>query len=133
LSNLLNESKLKEKNRIKDQIDDINKRKNKADKKVGNRIKKLKWVPFTIMFIVLIIIIGCICLYGWDKMEPYTWIIAALIACAPYFVFGLGFNAWNPQKLISVWYKERYEKKLYDEYEVDIIKLKKLTDDYSSL
>lgn len=133
LSKRLNESKIKEKNRIKEQIDDINKRKNKADKKVGNRIKNLKWLPFAIMFSGLIIMIIFIYLYGWDNMEQVTWIISTLITCTPYLVLGLGFNAWNPQRLISVWYKKRYEKKLYDEYEVDIIKLKKLTDDYSSL
>ena len=68
-------------------------------------------------------------LYGWDKMEFWTWLVSVLIASVPFFVFGLGFKEWNPQNVINVWYKNKYEKKLYEEYDVDLIKLQQLMND----
>ena len=132
LEDQLNESKTKEKCRIKEQIEAINRRKVKADKKVCKRIKRLKWLPFALMFFVLTVVIVGICLYGWNRMEPWTWILSMIVAITPYFVFGLGFKAWNPEKLISVWYKNRYEKKLYEEYDVDLNKLQQLKDEFNS-
>ena len=64
-------------------------------------------------------------------MEPWTWILSMIVVIIPYLVFGLGFNAWNPKKLISVWYKNRYEKKLYEEYDVDLNKLQELNNEYN--
>lgn len=131
LESQLNESKTNEKNRIKEQIEAISKRKEKADRKVNKRIKRLKWLPFVIIVFVLTLVIVGICLYGWDKMEPWTWILSMIVAITPYFVFGLGFKAWDPRKFISVWYKNRYEKKLYEEYDVDLNKLLELNNEYN--
>lgn len=129
----LNESKTNEKNRIKEQIDAIKKRKDNADKKVGKRIKRLKWMPFAIIFSVLILVIVGIFRYGWDKMEPLTWVLSVVGALIPYFIFGLGFNAWNPGKFISVWYRNRYEKKLYEDYDINTEKLQQLEKEYNGL
>ena len=131
LETQLNESKTNEKNRIKEQIEAITKRKEKADKKVGKRIKRLRWLPFALIAFVLTSVIVGIYLYGWNKMEPWTWILSMIVVIIPYLVFGLGFNAWNPKKLISVWYKNRYEKKLYEEYDVDLNKLQELNNEYN--
>lgn len=131
LETQLNESKTNEKNRIKEQIEAITKRKEKADKKVGKRIKRLRWLPFALIAFVLTSVIVGIYLYGWNKMEPWTWMLSMIVVIIPYLVFGLGFNAWNPKKLISVWYKNRYEKKLYEEYDVDLNKLQELNNEYN--
>lgn len=129
----LNESKTNEKNRIKEQIDAINKRKDKADKKVGKRVKRLQWMPFALIFSVLILVIVGIFRYGWDKMEPLTWVLSGVGALIPYFIFALGFNAWNPGKFISVWYRNRYEKKLYEDYDINTEKLQQLEKEYNGL
>lgn len=133
LESRLNESKTNEKNRIKEQIEAITKRKEKVDKKVNKRIKRLKWLPFAVIFFVLILVIVGICMYGWDKMEQWTWVLSMIVIITPYLIFGLGFKAWNPKKFISVWYKNRYEKKLYEEYDIDVKKLHQLKEDHNSL
>ena len=129
LSSQLDETRLNEKNRIKEQIEAINRRKEKADRKVQKRVKRLRWVPFTIIVLVVVIVGLGTYLYGWDKMEFWTWLVSVLIASVPFFVFGLGFKEWNPQNVINVWYKNKYEKKLYEEYDVDLIKLQQLMND----
>lgn len=131
LESQLNESKTNEKNRIKEQIEAISKRKEKADKKVSKRINRLKWLPFAIIVFVLTLVIVGIYLYGWNRMEPWTWILSGVVTLIPYLVFGLGFKAWDPKKLICVWYKNRYEKKLYEEYDVDLNKLLELNNEYN--
>lgn len=133
LSNLLNETRANVKNKIQEQIDAISRRKDKADIKVQKRVKILRWFPFAIIFLVVIIVGLLTRCYGWDKMEPLTWFLAVLVAMIPYFVFGLGFNGWNPKNVIDVWYKNKYEKKLYEEYDIDIIKYQQLKDEYNSL
>ena len=132
LESQLNELKTNEKNRIKEQIEAISRRKEKADKRVSKRIKRLKWLPFAIIFFVVTMVIVGICLYGWNEMEPWTWVLSMIVMITPYFVFGLGFKAWNPKNFICVWYKNKFQKRLYEEYDVDLIKFQKLKDDLLS-
>lgn len=131
LKSRLSESKTNEKNRIKEQIEDITKRKERADKKISKRIKRLKWLPFALILFVFILVIVGIRIYTWEKMELWTWILSMIVVITPYFVFGLGFKAWNPKNLICVWYKNRYEKKLYEEYDIDLNKLHELNNEYN--
>lgn len=127
------DSKTKEKNRIMEQINDISKRKEKADKRVNKRIKRLRWLPFALLFFVFALTIIGICLYGWGKMELWTWGLSIVPAFITWLVYGLGFKAWKPENLIDIWYKNRYEMHLYDEYDIDINKLQQLKEDYSCL
>lgn len=127
------DSKTKEKIRIMEQINDISKRKEKADKRVNKRIKRLRWLPFALLFFVFALTIIGICLYGWGKMELWTWGLSIVPVFITWLVYGLGFKAWKPENLIDVWYKNRYEMHLYDEYDIDINKLQQLKEDYSCL
>ena len=128
----MDESKANEKRRIKDQINAINNRKNKADKKVEKRIKRLRWLPWgTIVFVIILVCLGTY-FYDWNKMEFWTWLFAIIIASIPWLVFGLGFKEWNPQNVIDVWYKNKYTKKLYSEYDIDLSKLQDLENSYNS-
>lgn len=124
----LDESKANENRRIKDQIDDINNRKVKADTKIENRIKRLRWLPCITMGIVIILVVIGTYFYGWERMEFFTWLIASLIAITPWLIYGLGFKEWNPKNVIDVWYKKKYRNKLYSEYNIDIDKLQKLNE-----
>lgn len=127
------DSKTKEKSRIMEQINDISKRKEKADKRVNKRIKRLRWLPFALLFFVFALTIIGIYLYGWGKMELWTWGLSIVPTFMTWLVYGLGFKAWKPENLIDVWYKNRYEMHLYDEYDIDINKLQQLKEDYSCL
>lgn len=129
LSSQLDKSIKNEKNRIKEQIDAINRRKEKADIKVQKMVSRLRWIPFTIIVLVVVIVGFGTYWYGWDKMEFLTWLVSVLISSVPFLVFGLGFKEWNPKNVITVWYKNKYEKKLYEEYDVDLIKLQQLMND----
>lgn len=133
LARQLSESRTKEKQRIKEQIEAISARKEKADKKVQNRVRRLRWIPFAIIILVFIVVVFGTYRYGWDKMEFWTWLLSVVIVSIPYLVFALGFKEWNPRNVIEVWYKDKYEKKLYSEYNVDLNRLKQLESEFNCL
>lgn len=113
---------------INNQIEAIEKRKEKADVKIERRIRIMKWIPF-ILIILFIVCVGYLTfLYGWSNMEPITWFLSILIASIPYLVFAYGGKSKNPQKFITVTYKRKYTKKMYENYDVNMAKLVELRD-----
>ena len=113
---------------INNQIEAIEKRKEKADVKIERRIRIMKWIPFSLIILFIVCVGYLTFLYGWSNMEPITWFLSILIASIPYLVFAYGGKSKNPQKFITVTYKRKYTKKMYENYDVNMAKLVELRD-----
>ena len=62
-------------------------------------------------------------------MEFLTWLITAIITSVPYLVFAIGAKSLNPQNVIDVRYKNKYRTQMYEQYSVDLKKLKSLKEE----
>ena len=111
---------------LKTQIMEIEKKKQEADNIIDKWIKRIKWIPWTVIVLFILIVVFSICRYGWDKMEPITWIISIIIASMPYLFFAIGAKSYNPQKYINLVCKGKYKNKIYKKFGVDLQKLESL-------
>ena len=118
---------------IDDQIEAIEIRKKKADEIIEKRINKMKWIPFGSISLFGVLIGYLTFQYGWDKMEPITWIMNIIILAIPYVAFAIGGRSWNPQKLITFIYKKKFNKEMYEKYDVNTTKLAQLKKRRNSL
>ena len=120
---------------IEERISDITSRKQKADFKIEKHIKKVRWIPWTVIIVVVIAVVvceTCTC-FDWKKNGNLHWIISVLIALLPYLFFAIGGESWSPQKYIDVVHKEKYTKKVYEEYDVDLSKMNSLEEEKRKL
>ncbi len=125
----LQESKRQTLNQINNQIKDQEDKKHKADGDVDRRIRKIRWIPWTTIVVFICVVGVCTYIYGWDNMEFLTWLITAIITSVPYLVFAIGAKSLNPQNVIDVRYKNKYRTQMYEQYSVDLKKLKSLKEE----
>lgn len=128
-----NQLKIQLQKQINNQIKAIENRKEKADEKIERRIRLMKWIPISSIFLFVVFIGYLTFLYGWDKMEPITWVLSILIASIPYFVFACGGKSSNPQKFITVIYRRKYTEDMYEKYDVNMTKLAELRDSRNNI
>ena len=121
-----NQLKIQLLKQINNQIKAIENRKEKADEKIERRIRIMKWIPISSIILFVVFIGYLTFLYGWDKMEPITWVLSILIASIPYYVFACGGKSSNPQKIITVIYRRKYTEDMYEKYDVNMTKLAEL-------
>lgn len=111
---------------IDERIEEINDRKQKADCKIEKHIKKVRWIPWGMILLVVLVVVFCTIWIGWKDMGVFPWVISVLIASTPYLFFAIGGKSFNPQTYIEVAHKEKYTKKVYEEYTVDLSKIESL-------
>lgn len=116
---------------IGEQINEIEEKKRIADIRINKHMRRVQWIPWTIIIVYVIIIIYLINMYGWDKMEFYTWLITIIVASIPYILFALNFSSFNPQDMINVIYKKYYQNKIYRKENIDLSKLESLKEQKS--
>ena len=111
---------------IDNQINDIREKQTKADAKVKKRIKRVRWIPWTVIVLFILIVGYGTYKYGWERIESVTWIVPTIIASIPYLVFAIGARSINPQNIINKKYKKWYKEKIYTKYGVNLEKKKAL-------
>lgn len=114
---------------IEGRISDISNRKQKADQKIEKHIKRVRWIPWTVIIFVVLAVVLCTKWIEWPNMGVFPWIISVLIASLPYLFFAIGGKSWNPQAFIENVHKENYTKKIYREYDVDLTKIASLEEE----
>ncbi len=127
------ESNMQTIRQIDERIADITNRKQKADAKIENHIKKVRWIPWTMIIIVVIAVVICATCFEWRINDILRWIISIIIASLPYLFFALGGKSWSPQKYIDIKHRKKYTKKVYEEYDVDLPKMNSLEEEKRKL
>lgn len=111
---------------IDDQIEAIENRKKKADEKIERRINKMKWIPISFILLFVVFIGYLTFRYGWEKMELVTWGMSIFISSIPYLAFAYGGRSLDPKKAITITYRRKYSKDMYERFDVNITKLAEL-------
>lgn len=127
------ESNMQTIRQIDERIADITNRKQKADAKIEKHIKKVRWIPWTMIIIVVIAVVICATCFEWRINDILRWIISIIIASLPYLFFALGGKSWSPQKYIDIKHRKKYTKKVYEEYDVDLPKMNSLEEEKRKL
>lgn len=110
---------------IDNQISDIEDRKTKADNQVKYRIGRIRWIPW-ICIVVGIIAAVMLHLFSSIDIEFLKWLITAAISSIPYLGFAIGAKSINPQNIINIWYRKKYQRRVYEQYGIDEHKLELL-------
>lgn len=110
---------------IDNQISDIEDRKTKADNQVEYRIGRIRWIPW-ISIVVGIIAAVMFHLFSSIDIEFLKWLITTAISSIPYLGFAIGAKSINPQNIINIWYRKKYQRRVYEQYGIDEYKLELL-------
>lgn len=111
---------------LENQINEIENKQKDADEKIDKRIRKIRWIPWTIIVLWILLVVLLTYVYGWDKIEPIISIVPILIAALPYLCFAIGTKSVNPQNLIDIKYRKYYKNKIYNQHSVDLSKIELL-------
>lgn len=114
---------------IDERITDITDRKQKADQKIEKHIKRVRWIPLSIIIVFIVGVFLGNKWIEWGDLSNIRWVISIGVALLPYLFFAIGGKSFSPQKFIDVVHKKKYTKKIYEEYDVDLSKIESLKEE----
>jgi hypothetical protein len=105
------------------EIKKINKMKDNAMDRAEEDFKNDKFKFLILPFSASLVLLVCVLIFSWDKMEKITFIFSAVIAGLTYTYLAIYGKSFNPSEYFNS-IKERNIKKAYQEFMVDLNELK---------